>query len=135
MTTQKLLSMACATFTGGIILFAACTKNSNPTPPVHDTVTVVKNDTLYATKTDSTVNLTKGLLVYLPFSGNIADSSGNNNPTAAIGTPLTYDAHGWANNAFGSAGDGTEVVVTNNGSIKFDTAFSVSFAFMVNDSN
>jgi hypothetical protein len=117
----------------------ACTKNS--TPPVTDTVTVVKNDTtikiqtdtLYATKPDSTVNLSEGLLVYLNFSGNIADSSGNNNTTQAVGNVLTYDEHGYANNAFGATGNGERIYVTNNGSIQYDTAWSISLAFMVND--
>jgi len=122
-----------------LALFFSCAKNSNPKPPIHDTVTVIKKDTLtdtlYATKPDPTVNLKKGLLLYLPFSGNIADSSGNGNPTqAAGGNLLTYDAHGYANNAFGADGTGTQkVYVTNNGSIQFDTAYSVSFGFMTND--
>ena len=121
-----------------LALFFSCAKNSNPQPPVHDTVTVTKKDTLtdtlYATKPDPTVNLNKGLLLYLPFSGNIADSSGNNNPTQAVGSVLTYDAHGYANNAFGADGTGTQkIYVTNNGSIKFDTAYSVSFGFMTSD--
>ena len=115
-----------------IVLSVACTKNSNPQPPVHDTVTVNTTDTLYATKPDSTVNLTKGLLLYLPFSGNIADSSGNNNPTYAIGSVLTYDAHGYSNSAFGSTGAGERVIVENNGSIKYDTAWSLSFGFTIN---
>jgi len=99
---------------------------------------VIKNDTLtdtlYATKPDPTVNLTKGLLLYLPFSGNIADSSGNNNPTLASGSVLTYDAHGYANSAFGADGTGTKkIYVSNNGSIQFDTAYSVALGFMTND--
>jgi Concanavalin A-like lectin/glucanases superfamily len=114
----------------------SCSKNSNP-QPIHDTVTVIKNDTttdtLYATKPDPTVNLTKGLLLYLNFTGNIADSSGNNNQTTAVGNVLTYDTHGYANNAFGADGGGEAIYVTNNGSIKFDTAWSLSFDFMVND--
>src|ERR1700722_3056912 len=79
------------------VLPTACTKG--PTTIVTDTVTGIKNDTtiktqtdtLYATKPDSTVNLTQGLLVYLNFSGNIMDSSGNNNLTTAVGNVLTYD--------------------------------------------
>lgn len=109
----------------GIFFFAfsiGCSKKSDPAPPVHDT--------LYTTKPDTTVNLTKGLLLWLNFSGNIADSSGNNNPTTASGTVLTYDAHGYANSAFGASA-GERVYVTNNGSIKFDTAYSLSFGFMV----
>jgi len=143
MKSTKILTLATA-LTGSVFtMFIACTKNTNPTPPVHDTTTVVKRDTTNLTDTvytppkpDSTVNLTKGLLLYLPFAGNIADSSGNGNSPASIGNVLTYDTHGWANNAFGSDGSGNnEVLVTNNGSISFDTAFSVSFGFMVNDNN
>lgn len=114
----------------------ACTK----TPlPVHDTLTVIKRDTTRLTDTvppkpDPTVNLTKGLLLYLPFSGTIADSSGNNNPTAALnGASLTYDTHGYANQAFGANGTNQVIVVTNNGSIKFDTAWTVSLDFMTMD--
>lgn len=74
-------------------------------------------------------DLKRGLLLYLPFNGSIADSSGNNNPTTAVGgASLTYDAHGYANSAFGGTGNGERIVVTNNGSIQFDTAFTVSLA-------
>jgi len=136
---SKLLIAAVLTSVIFFFFFISCTKD-NPQPPIHDTVTVIKNDTtvktdtVYGAKPDSTVNLTKGLLLYLNFSGNIADSSGNNNPTYAVGSVLTYDEHGYANNAFGATGNGEKIYVTNNGSIKFDTAWSLSFAFMVNDS-
>ena len=143
--TAGLLSLALVLF-----VFYSCTKNPIPSPPVHDTTTVikhdtiinikhdttVKNDTLYLPKPDSTINLRKGLLVYLPFNGNIADSSGNGNPTSAyptVSSVLTYDTHGYANNAFGGTGSGERIYVTNNGSIQFDTAYSFSFGFMVND--
>jgi hypothetical protein len=114
--------------------FYSCTKNANPSPPIHDTTVVVKTDTVTVPpRPDSTVNLKLGLLLYLPFDGNIADSSGNGNPTTAIGgNVLTYDAHGYANNAFGGDGSGQRIKVTNNGSIKFDTALSLSFDFMIN---
>ncbi|HEY8970409.1 MAG TPA: hypothetical protein VIM64_14995, partial [Puia sp.] len=78
---------------------------------------------------DSTqiVNLKKGLLVYLPFTGNFADSSGNNNPTTPLGgVSLAADAFGAANSAMYGSGNGERVVVTNNGSIKFDSAFTFS---------
>lgn len=137
MTRTKILTLIGMVVFLGLIASIGCTKNP-VTPPVHDTVTVVKhdtttkNDTLYTARPDSTVNLTKGLLLYLPFSGNIADSSGNNNPTTAYGNVLTYDAHGYANNAFGATGNGEKIKVTNNGSIQFDTAFTLSFGFSVN---
>lgn len=139
MRSNLLIACALGLFVLSLAFFIGCTKNTSPQPPVHDTVTVIKNDTttktdtLYATKPDSTVNLTKGLMLYLPFSGNIADSSGNGNLAQAVGSVLTYDAHGYANNAFGSDGSGSEyILVTNNGSIQFDTAYSLSFDFMIN---
>lgn len=105
--------------------FFSCTKNT--TPPQHKPTD--------SGMTDS-VNLKKGLLLYLPFSGSIADSSGNNNPTAFVnGASLGYDEHGYANNAFGSDGTNRIVQVTNNGSIRFDTALSISLDFMTMDAN
>jgi hypothetical protein len=46
---------------------------------------------------------------------------------------LTYDEHGYANNAFGGIGSNQFILVTNNGSIKFDTAFTASIDFMAKD--
>jgi len=81
-------------------------------------------------------DLHKGLLLYLPFNGSIADSSGNNNPTQLVGgAALTNDEHGYANSAFGDDGTGGRLIVTNNGSIKFDTAFSISMSFMERDNS
>jgi len=142
MTKTKILALI-GFFSFLVLVFSiSCTKNPITPPPVHDTVTVVKHDTTLTRDTiigiqpDPTVDLNKGLLLYLPFTGNANDSSGNNNLTTSYGSVLTADAHGWANSAFGAYGDGsTEVFVTNNGSIKFDTAFSISFGFMVNDTN
>lgn len=95
-------------------LAIACKKSNSSTPSASD------------------VNLKKGLLAYFPFDGNMADSSGNGNATTAVGgATLTYDEHGYANSAFGGTGNGERILVTNNGSIKFDTAFTVSYNFMV----
>jgi len=122
MKVKNTLTVAAAVAMGGFALFTSCSKNSN-SQPIHDT--------LYTTKPDPTVNLNKGLLLYLPFSGDIADSSGNANPTKAVnGAGLTYDEHGWANNAFGANGTNQVILVTNNGSIKFDTAYSISLDVM-----
>jgi hypothetical protein len=136
----KKLSLAIAVFAlVALAIPQSCTKNTNP-QTIYDTVTIIKNDTtikvqtdtVYGTKPDSTVNLSQGLLLYLNFSGNIADSSGNNNPTQAVGNVLTNDEHGYANSAFGGSGN-QWIYVTNNGSIQFDTAWAISLAFMVND--
>ena len=95
-------------------MFIACKKDSAPTT------------------TTSNVNLKKGLLVYLPFDGNFADSSGNSNVTTArYGATLTYDEHGYANSALNGTANGEKVSVANNGSIKFDTAISISVNVML----
>jgi hypothetical protein len=47
------------------------------------------------------------------------------------GAALGYDLHGYANSAFSSSGNGARLVVSNNGSYAVDTAFSLSFDFMV----
>src|ERR1700753_4486027 len=119
MTKTKLLIGGGMIAFVGLIFAIGCTKGTTPIPPpIHDTI--------YAPKPDTAVNLTKGLLLYLPFSGNIADSSGNGNPTTAVGNVLGYDAHGYANSAFNATGAGERIYVTNNGSIKFDTAWTLS---------
>jgi hypothetical protein len=118
--------------TSATLLIIACNKNPVTPPPVHDTVTVIKTDTLVIQQKIDTPNLNNGLLVYLPFNGSMADSSGNGNTTTTVnGATLTYDAHGYANSAFGSSGSGEALLVTNNGSIKFDTAYSISFDGMI----
>ena len=114
--TPKLL--VAASLLLAIYISPGCIKNNpEPKPPVDST---------------QTVDLKKGLLVYLPFSGNYADSSGNNNPTQLVGSggALTSDAQNTANSAFGSSGIDGRIEVTNNGSIKFDTAFTVSLNVM-----
>jgi hypothetical protein len=94
----------------------SCKKDTSTTPPV----------------TPSDVHLKTGLLLYLPFDGNMADSSGNGNTTTpAGGAALTYDEHGDSASAFGGTGNGERLLVTNNGSIAFDTAFTVSLECMV----
>jgi Concanavalin A-like lectin/glucanases superfamily len=99
-----------------LIIILSCKKSSSPSP----------------TPPKSDINLKTGLLVYLPFDGNMADSSGNGNLTSAVGgAALTFDEHGNANSAFGGTGDGERLLITNNGSIKFDTAFSLSFDIML----
>jgi hypothetical protein len=122
---------------GSIMLIAmgliySCIKREIPIPPP------VKTDSTHTTPPDSTVtvndtlNLSSGLLVYLNFNGTIADSSGNGNPVSINGATLTTDEHGNANSAFNSNGTGQMVTVTNNGSIKFDTAWSLSINVMAN---
>lgn len=99
-----------------LVLILSCKKDNTPDPP--------KNN----------INLKSGLLVYLPFDGNMADSSGNGNITTSIaGAALSYDEHGYPQRAFNGTGNGERILVTNNGSIKFDTAYTVSFDFMIRD--
>lgn len=116
--------------------YNSCTKNSNPTPPVHDTVTVHKTDTLLIQQKIDTPDMKTGLVLYLPLNGNFGDSSGKGNTVAAVGgATLDYDLHGYAQSAFNGNGSGGRLIVSNNGAYKVDTAFSVSFDFMIRNSS
>jgi hypothetical protein len=84
--------------------------------------------------TTSDVHLNAGLLVYLPFNGTIADSSGNGNTVNGVsGAALTTDQKGNANSAFGGNGTGQRLLVSNNGSIQFSTDFTVSIDVLINN--
>ena len=115
---------------GAAVLFLVfgsigCAKNTSPPPPVHDTITLVQ-------KLD-TPDVKSGLVLYLPFNGSFADSSGMNNTVTPLnGASLGYDMHGYGNSAFNSTGNGTVLQVTNNGSYAVDTAFTVSLDFKIN---
>jgi Concanavalin A-like lectin/glucanases superfamily len=118
-----------------LLFYYSCSKNTNPQPPIHDTVTLVKNDTLLVPKLVDTPNLTNGLVLYLTFNGSWADSSGLANTVTPLGgAVLGYDMHGYSQSAFNSSGNGARLVVANNGSYAVDTAFSVSFDFMIRSS-
>jgi hypothetical protein len=110
----------------------ACTKNSNP-KTIYDTVIVTKTDTLKLPPPDDTPNLTNGLVLYLPFSnGSMADSSGGGNTVSAFGgATLGYDMHGYPQSAYTGNGDGSYLLVSNNGSYALDTAFSLTLDFMI----
>jgi len=83
---------------------------------------------------NSDIDLRKGLMVYLPFTGNTIDSSGNFNSVQALGsTGFTADQHGRANSAY-DASQG-RLLITDNGSINFDTALTVCFNFKLNTAN
>jgi len=74
------------------------------------------------------VRLQDGLLVYFPFNGNCKDASGHHNDGYLVdGGSMTYDEHGSPASAFGGNGYGGRVLVSNNGTMNFDSAFSVSF--------
>jgi hypothetical protein len=78
------------------------------------------------------INLSKGLLAYFPFSGNMNDSSGNGNTVTVMGNAsLTLDKNGVANSAFNGLGSGQSLVIANNGSIQFDTAITLSMDVLV----
>ena len=120
-----------------LVITVGCTKNGTLPPVVHDTTTIIKYDTTRLTDTVQqkldTPDLKTGLVLYLPFNGSFADSSGlNQTVTPLNGAALGYDMHGYANSAFNSTGTGTVLQVTNNGSYAVDTAFSLSFDFKLN---
>src|SRR5262249_11912615 len=95
-----------------VLVGSSCTKNTNPKPPIHATVTVIHKDTIYIPQPVDSASLRTGLILYLPFNGSMADSSGNSNVTTLVGGPvLDYDMHGYAQSAFSSPVDGARLEV------------------------
>ncbi len=124
MNLKTVKTLALISFVLVLGIAVACIKHVIPIPP----------------PPGPNVTLKHGLLLYLPFDGNIADSSGNHLTTTIINTVdsgggLTTDAHGNANSAWGSNGTGSYIQVTNNGAIQYDSAFSLAFNVMVNANN
>jgi hypothetical protein len=137
MNHSRSLAVAVSFVTSTLVVLSACTRTSVPIPVVHDTVTVVRHDTtvnidtLYGTP-DPSINMKNGLVLYLPFNGSFADSSGSGNTITAVGgATLDYDMHGYASSAFNATGAGERLIVGNNGAYKVDTAFTVSCDFML----
>lgn len=132
----KILSVVSVLGLAVLGLATGCNKNNNSGPPVHDTTTVIRHDTTRLTDTivqkPDTPDLKTGLVLYLPFNGSLADSSGlNNSVTAVGGVSLGYDMHGYAKSALTSNGNGQYLQIPNNGSYTLDTAFSISLDFMI----
>lgn len=81
------------------------------------------------------VNLTDGMVVYLPLDGNRLDFSGNNNNGAASGgTGFTADRFGNANSAasFGGTSNAGRITITHNSSLVFTTGATFSCWVRVN---
>lgn len=92
--------------------FTSCMK----TITIHDTTTVVKNDTTVIT--DSIYDLTDGLVAYFNFNGgSLKDSSGYGNNISFSNAIPTADRFGNANNAYLFGGDSSYMVVPNNPSL------------------
>lgn len=82
----------------------------------------------------SNIDLKKGLLAYYQFNGNTADSSGNGNHGQLLNNgQLGYDEHGNYMSALDCYAHSQGMLVNNNGSIRFDTAFTVSLDVMIRD--
>ena len=68
---------------------------------------------------------TNGLVIYLPFNGNVNDASGNNNNGTVTGAILGNDRFGAANKAY-RFNDGNRINVTNSTSLALTNAFTFS---------
>lgn len=77
-------------------------------------------------------DLSKGLIAYYPFNGNLRDESGNNNNGVAFnGAALSTDFLGRASRALSFDGINDYVLVNDNGKLSTDTV-TVSMVAMVN---
>jgi len=72
------------------------------------------------------VNLTQGLKMYLPFTGNATDASGNGNLATVNGATLTTDRFGTANSAYNFDGINDFISLVNGPGMKPQYPFSFS---------
>jgi gliding motility-associated-like protein len=69
---------------------------------------------LFAYEVNAQINLAQGLVLYLPFTGNTLDASGNGNHAANSGATLTTDEAGTPNSAYYFDGSGDFMTISNN---------------------
>ncbi|MGC4037822.1 MAG: hypothetical protein QM764_17805, partial [Chitinophagaceae bacterium] len=104
------------------IHFSSCTKEVT----VHDTVNVIKKDTVTVVDTLTLIDsscaacydLTEGLIAYYNFNGgNLNDSSGNNNNITFNNAVKTTDRFGNADNAYLFDGSSSYMSVPNSSTL------------------
>ncbi len=81
-------------------------------------------------KTPAQINLTQGLLLYLPFTGNANDASGNTNVAVVNGPVLTADRFGAPNSAYYF--DGVDDFIALTGGSGMKPSFPMSFSAWIN---
>lgn len=82
---------------------------------------------IFTTVLFAQVNLTQGLKMYLPFTGNAIDASGNGNVVTVNGPVLTTDRNGTANSAYRFDGVNDFMSIINGPGMKPQYPFSCSF--------
>jgi hypothetical protein len=99
-----------------VIAFASCQKEC-PTCENQEC-----KDSIPNTKPTCSIDLTKGLLAYYPFNGNLNDESGNSlHGTAVNGAYLTSGFLGRPNSAAGFDGINEYIMVQDNGKLTTDS--------------
>jgi hypothetical protein len=93
-----------------------------------DTVTI-RDTTVTVVNTDTSVNLTNGLVLYYPFNSNVNDSSGNQRNGVISGNlQYTTDKNNTANGAALFNGTNSYISVADNGALS-PASFTVSAQF------
>jgi len=82
--------------------------------------------TLFTLSAQAQVDLTKGLMLYLPFNGNTLDASSNGNHAVNYGATLTTDQWGRANNAYYFNGSSAYMQIPNSPTLQPNTAITLS---------
>ena len=86
--------------------------------PIHDTITIIKVDTLTIIDSSNCYDLKDGLVAWYNFNkGSLKDSSGNNNHIIFNNATQTTDRKGRANNAYLFNGNGSYMKVANSPTI------------------
>lgn len=84
----------------------------------------------FAGTANAQINLTNGLLMYFPFTGNATDMSGNTNAAVVNGPVLTADRFGASNSAYYF--DGVDDFIQLSGGANMKPTFPMSISAWVN---
>jgi gliding motility-associated-like protein len=79
------------------------------------------------------INLAQGLKLYLPFTGNALDASGNGNNAIVNGATLTTDEFGTANSAYEFDGINDFLEIINNPSLQVSDSISMCAKVYITD--
>ncbi len=86
--------------------------------------------TCFTIMVQAQINLTNGLIMYYPFTGNATDVSGNTNVATVNGPVLTTDRFGAANSAYYF--DGVDDYIQLTGGVGMKPTFPMSISAWVN---
>jgi hypothetical protein len=130
---KALFSTSC---TVAVIIFLSLTAaQCKKTVETKTDTVVIRDTTVTVINTDTSENLTKGLVLYYPFNNSVSDSSGNQRIGTITGTlQYTTDKNNAANGAALFNGTNSYITIADNGALS-PASFTISMQFYTTATN